>query len=276
MSLKNQTASDRLAQIPMVRSACSWISVFYGETKSNNPSLKSLCEGLENSVTLLRLVACQKVAPVMTKLKPQSVRSKVLEVQDAMSIVAYGTIECVQYAVTCVMAMVQQLNDLSLVGRAVSVSSMGLDPALNISEALVERVLPPTDDEKKDADGLVEEFQADAIRRYSVRLLTVSITLCRRTIEMARVKMQPAQIMDALSTSPGRLWVVQTSWLVVAWSLEQLPQCVQHQIVSAFFLIAQQYIKATQQSESIHDTIQCVCATLVTPNTTKDGQEKLE
>nr|XP_057937060.1 perilipin-2-like isoform X2 [Doryrhamphus excisus] len=275
----------------MVRSACSRFSVLYGETKSHHPSLKFLCEGLENSVALFSLVACHKVAPVMTKLKPQisfandvacksldwleatfpvlhtptdqviaGVRSKVLEVQDAMTIVAHGTIDCMQHAVTCVMAILQQVEDQPLVGGAVSESSIGLQSELNISEA---QICSPTDD----ADGLVDGFQADVLRRYSVRLLTVSITLCRRTIQLAGVKMQPAQIMDALSTSSCHLWVVQTSWLVVAWGLEQLPQCVQHQVVSAFFLITQLYIKATQQSESIHDTIRCLYAAPELPPT---------
>lgn len=76
------------------------------------------------------------------------VRSKVLEIQDVVSIAAHGTVDCAQQAVTCVMARVQKPADQSLVGKAVSVSTRGLASALNVSEALVDRMLPPTEEEK--------------------------------------------------------------------------------------------------------------------------------
>ncbi|XP_077426830.1 perilipin-2-like isoform X2 [Vanacampus margaritifer] len=281
MSLNKQTAASRVAQLPLVRSAYGNLSVLYGETKSINASLKSVCEGLESGVTLFGSVAVQRVSPVITKLKPQvsfandvacksldwleatfpvlhtptdqlvaGVRSKVLEVQDAVNIVAHGTVDCVQHAVTCMMAKVQQPVDQSLVERAVSASNVGLDSALNISEALVDRMLPPTEEEKKEEVVLVEDSQAAAFEsRYSVRLMTLSITLCRRTIQLAGAKIHSAQIMEALSTNSGQRRILQSSWLALTWSLEQLPLHVQQQIVSTFFYFTEMYnLRAVQQS----------------------------
>ncbi|XP_077379606.1 perilipin-2-like isoform X2 [Festucalex cinctus] len=281
MSQNKQTATARVAQLPLVRSAYDNLTVLYGETKSSHANLKSVCEGLESGVTLFGSVALQRVSPVIVKLKPQvsfandvacksldwleatfpvlhtptdqivaGVRSKVLEVQDVVNIVAHGTVDCVQHAVTCMMARVQQPDDQSLVGKAVSASSVGLDSALNISEALVDRMLPPPEKEKKEEDVAVENSEVAALeRRYSVRLMTLSITLCRRTIQLAGAKIHSTQIMEAFSASPGQLRILQTSWLALTWSLEKLPLHVQQQIVSAFFHFKQMYnLRVTQQS----------------------------
>ncbi|XP_061889197.1 uncharacterized protein LOC133639690 isoform X1 [Entelurus aequoreus] len=262
MSPQTQNAAARLAQIPMVHSAWSRLSDLYGGTKSRNPGLKCVCEDLESRVTLLGLLACRQVAPVITQLQPQisfandvacksldwlevtfpvlhaptdqilaGVRSKVLEVQGAVSSVAMGTVQRV-------MAMLQQADPQSpaMLQPADPRSLVSVD-----SEALVERTRrwPPPED--TNADWPVEEVETD--RR---RLGTLSITLCRRA------KVQSAQIMEAWSTSTCHLRVVHTSWLVVAWSLEQLPQWLQQQIVSAFLLLTHMY--NSQQQHSV-----CLC-----------------
>ncbi|XP_072772559.1 uncharacterized protein [Nerophis lumbriciformis] len=249
MSPQTQNAAARLAQIPMVHSAWSSLSGLYGGAKSRNPGLKCVCEGLESRVTLLGLLACRKVAPVITQLQPQisfandvacrsldwlevtfpvlhapthqvmaGVRSKVLEVQDAVSSVAMGTVQRV-------MAMLQQADHHQ--------SLVMLQQADHQSPG--QRGLCVVD-----ADWPVEEVETD-----TRRLGTLSITLCRR----ARV--QSAQMMEAWSTSTCHLRVVHTSWLVVAWSLEQLPQWLQQQIVSAFLLLTHMY---NSQQHSV-----CLC-----------------
>lgn len=63
-----------------------------------------------------------------------------LDLRDVVNIAASGTMGCVQ-----------QGNDSaihSLVERAVAVASVGLTSALDVSEALVDRVLPPDQEEK--------------------------------------------------------------------------------------------------------------------------------
>nr|XP_061843861.1 perilipin-2-like isoform X2 [Nerophis lumbriciformis] len=197
MSPQTQNAAARLAQIPMVHSAWSSLSGLYGGAKSRNPGLKCVCEGLESRVTLLGLLACRKVAPVITQLQPQisfandvacksldwlevtfpvlhapthqvmaGVRSKVLEVQDAVSSVAMGTVQRV-------MAMLQQADhhqSLVMLQQADHQSLVSVD-----SEAVVEhtRRRPPPED--TNADWPVEEVETD-----TRRLGTLSITLCRR------------------------------------------------------------------------------------------------
>lgn len=71
-SQKGPSAVARLAQLPVVHSACSKLLVLYADTKCNHPSLKSVCEVLENKVTALGSAACHRVSPVMVKLEPQS------------------------------------------------------------------------------------------------------------------------------------------------------------------------------------------------------------
>ncbi|XP_061736779.1 perilipin-2-like isoform X2 [Nerophis ophidion] len=251
MSPQTQNAAARLAQIPMVHSAWSRLSVLYGGTKSRSPGLKCVCEGLESRVTLLGLLACRQVTPVITQLQPQislandvacrsldwleatfpvlhapadqvmaGVKSKVLEVRGAVSSVAMGTVQRV-------MAMLQQAHHRS---------RGSLD-----SEVLVERTRRWSPPEDTNADWPVEQVETD--RR---RLGTLSITLGRRA------KVQSAQIMDTLSSSTCHLRVVHTSWLLVAWSLEQLPQWLQQQIVSAFLLLTHMY--NSQQRVCLCDT----------------------
>ncbi|XP_077460317.1 perilipin-2-like [Stigmatopora argus] len=294
MSLNKQPAvTTRLAQLPLVRSAFANLSEMYGDTKSSIPAFRSVSEGLEGGVTLITSVACQGMSPVITKLKPQvsivndvacksldwleekfpvlqtstdqlvaGFRSKALEMQDAVSIVAHGTVDCVQYAVRSIMARDKQPDDRSLIGRAASVSSKGLDSALNMSEALVDRMLPPLEEEKKEEDILVADSEEVTLgRKYSVRLVTLSITLCRRTIQLAGSKMQSAEIMAALSTSSDQLRILQTSWMALTWGLERFPLHVQEQIVSALFYFTQRYnLRVAPQRLSNPESGECVTA----------------
>lgn len=60
---KGQSAAGRLAKVPLVRSACSRLSVFYSAIKCSHPSLKSLCEGLESSVTAMLTLVILSLQP---------------------------------------------------------------------------------------------------------------------------------------------------------------------------------------------------------------------
>lgn len=65
-------------------------------------------------------------------------------------VAATGAVERVQHTVTWVMSRLQ-LHDaanLLLMERALSVVTERLDAALSFSEALVDQVLPPTDEDK--------------------------------------------------------------------------------------------------------------------------------
>ncbi|XP_026215378.1 perilipin-2-like isoform X2 [Anabas testudineus] len=224
---KGPSAVARLAQLPVVHSACSKLLVLYADTKCNHPSLKSVCEVLENKVTALGSAACHRVSPVMVKLEPQisiandvacrsldwlettfpvlhappeqvvvTAKNKMHELQDAVGIAANGTVGCVQHSVAWVMERVQQVDDgteRSLVKRAISVASVGLDSALNMSEALVDQVLPPTEEDKEAAAHVVG-FEVATVRSCPVRLVSLAAKLCRRSYHMVWAKMQSVQV----------------------------------------------------------------------------------
>lgn len=67
------------------------------------------------------------------------------EIQEVVSIAANGSVDCVQLAVA---RLVSDQAERPLVARAIGVAVMGLDSALSTSEALMDRVLPPTEEEK--------------------------------------------------------------------------------------------------------------------------------
>lgn len=73
------------------------------------------------------------------------------EIQEVVSIAANGSVDCVHMAVTRLVGGAQHASDQAeqpLVARAISVVIMGLDSALSMSEALMDQVLPPTEEEK--------------------------------------------------------------------------------------------------------------------------------
>lgn len=73
------------------------------------------------------------------------------EIQNVVSIAANGSVGCAHMAVTWLMGRMQQADDRAeqpLVERAVGMASVGLDSALMMSEALMDRVLPPTEEDK--------------------------------------------------------------------------------------------------------------------------------
>lgn len=73
------------------------------------------------------------------------------EIQALVSIAANGSVVCMHMALTWLMGIMQQgvpQPDGSLVKRAVGVTSKGLGLALNLSEALVDRKLSISNDDK--------------------------------------------------------------------------------------------------------------------------------
>ncbi|XP_040892644.1 perilipin-2-like isoform X2 [Toxotes jaculatrix] len=227
---KVRSAAARLAELPVVHSACTKLSVLYTVTKCSHPNLKTVCEVLENSVTALGTAACIRVSPVIVKLEPQistandvacksldwlettfpvlhspteqivaTAKNKIYEIQDVVSITANGTKDCVQHTVTWVMERMQPGDDgidSTLVERAISVAIVGLDSALSISEALVDQVLPPSEEDRKEpAAHLVEGFEAATLRRnYPARVVSLTAKLCQRTYHMVVAKMHSVQV----------------------------------------------------------------------------------
>nr|XP_019955898.1 PREDICTED: perilipin-2-like isoform X1 [Paralichthys olivaceus] len=276
---KTQNAAVRLSKLPLVHTACVTLSLLYADTKHNHPNLKAVCEVLENTVTVLCSVASERVSPVIVQLEPQissangvacksldwlettfpvlhtpteqivaTAKNRMHEIQEVMSIAANGTVDCVQHTVTWVMERMQQAGDgttHTVVERAVSVASEGLDSALSVAEALVDQVLPPNEEDKKAAAAAahsVRGFEAATLgRRFPVRLVSLTVKLCRRTCYVVGAKMHSVQVVETLSWSSVLVQDVQMSWLTWVWSLRGLPQYLQHQAVSVLFFISQMY-----------------------------------
>lgn len=72
------------------------------------------------------------------------------EIQDVVSIAANGSAECVSMGVAWLMVRVEipQNRGLPLVDRPVAAAAAGLEIALTRSEALVDRMFPPAEDDK--------------------------------------------------------------------------------------------------------------------------------
>ncbi|XP_049899995.1 perilipin-2-like [Epinephelus moara] len=262
---KGPTAAARLAKLPIVHSACTKLSELYSDTKCSHPHLRSVCEVLESSVTAV-------VSPVIVKLEPQisiandvacrsldwletsfpvihtpteqivaSAKDKMHEIRGVVSIAANGTVDCVEHTVLWLTGGIQQTEaqaDQSLLERAISVASVGLESALIVSESLMDRMLPPTEEDKEEEAHLVEGFEAATLRRrYPVRLVSFAIKLCKRTYN----RMQSVQVMESLSRSPALIQDLRASWLTLAWSVQVLPQYLQNQLLSAVFFVSQMY-----------------------------------
>ncbi|KAM4603575.1 perilipin-2-like [Polymixia lowei] len=173
-----------------------------------------------------------------------SAKNKMLEVKDVVSIVGNGIMDCVQHTITIVIGKTtRKMTDYnmvnpSLVERAINVAGLGLDSALNLSEALMDLVLPQADMDEQ--AKTLEGFEVATVgTSYSVRMVSLTAQLCRRTYHKA--KMHNVKVLHSLSKSPGVVEQLQASWLTLAWGIHSLPQYVQHQAVCAFFFVLQLY-----------------------------------
>ncbi|KAK2918929.1 hypothetical protein Q8A73_003300 [Channa argus] len=272
---KGPSAAARLAKLPVVHSACSKLLVLYADTTCSHPNLKSVCEVLENKVTALGSAACDRVSPVMAKLQPQisiandvackgldwletrfpvlhspieevvaTAKTKMHGIQDAVSIAAIGTMGVVQHTVTLLMERTQQADDgtnQSLVKRAIDVAIVGMDSALNMSEALVDHMLPPTEEDKAEEATHIVVFEATTLRSYPVRLVSLAAKLCRRSCHVVWAKIHSVEVTAIVLRSSSLVPDLQTTCLTLAWSIQRLPQYLQHQVVSVFFFISQMY-----------------------------------
>ncbi|XP_043969871.1 perilipin-2-like [Gambusia affinis] len=281
-------AAARLVKLPVVRSACATLSVLYRDAKSSNPSLKSLCDALESGVTALSTAACTRASPVIVKLEPQisiannfackgldwletsfpvllsppdevvaAAKSKVNEIRDVVCVAAGGTVVTVQHTVTWVISRLHQAGNnenQSMVEKAISMASMGLDSALTMSEALVDQVLPLPEEEKiEEETHLVEGFEASVrLGSYPGRMMKLTAKVCWRTYQMVGSKIHFVQITESLSRPTTLVQDLQTSCQTLVWSLHGLPQYFQHQVVSVFLFFNQMCHLSSSSSRQEH------------------------
>ncbi|XP_029605187.1 perilipin-2 isoform X2 [Salmo trutta] len=224
----SQNVVFRLANLPMVSSACALVSVLYCDTKRNHPYIRSLCKVVEISVTTLTSVACNSATPIIIKLEPQisivndlackgldklestlpvlqqpsqqivsDVKNIMMEAKDAVAIAVHGAKNCMYYTLTGMVAMTKgasggRANTVSL-ENAVQLVSVGLEYALSLSETLVDQALPPTDEEM-DEVKTVKGFDIAARPSSPVRLVSLTVKLCRRAYHQAEEKMRSVKV----------------------------------------------------------------------------------
>ncbi|XP_023812916.1 perilipin-2 [Oryzias latipes] len=245
------SAAARMAKLPAVRSACAALSILYKDVKGSSPGVRVLCEALESRVGALSTEACSRASPLMDKLENQislannvacksldwleasfpiiqsptdqvvaSAKTKIHEIRGKVSIAASGTVECLQHTVSWIVTRMLPADGTtqSVAERALSLANMGLD----FSEALLDHVLPPTEEENEAKAHLVEGFEGGSGRERS-RIVSLSVKLYRRTYHVVICKVQSFQ--DLQTT----------------WKLQELQKYMQHLAVSAFFFITQMY-----------------------------------
>lgn len=105
-------------------------------------------------VTWQRRYDSQQTGSLLALSLPQLVataKDKVGEIQDVVSIAANGSADCVNTGVAWLMVRLEVAQDRAgqpLVDRAIAAAAVGVDSALTMSEALVDQMLPPTEDDK--------------------------------------------------------------------------------------------------------------------------------
>ncbi|KAM9769399.1 lipid storage droplets surface-binding protein 1-like isoform 2-T2 [Menidia menidia] len=282
-NLKVPSAVARLAQLPVVRSACATLLELYNDAKSSSCNLKSMCEAMEGRATALS----STVAPVILKFEPQisianevacksldwletsfpvilsptdqvvaTAKNKMQEIQDVVSITAKGTMGCVQYTVTWAMSRILPADgaDQSLVERVVSVAGVSLDSVLSLSEAFMDQTKPTR------SRVLRVRLTRDNTPSASFPSLliclrgpTTWLAAGPRLSRCATSSVSPALTQQVLETVSRSTSLVQCSWMSLVCSLQGLPQYFQYQAVSAFFFVAQMYNVSSLPSKQIQN-----------------------
>lgn len=107
-------------------------------------------------VTWQRRYDSQQTGSLLVLTLPQLVataKDKVAEIQDVVSIAANGSADCVNMGVAWLMVRLEVAQDRAgqpLVDRAIAAAAVGVESALTMSEALVDQMLPPTEDKGLD------------------------------------------------------------------------------------------------------------------------------
>ncbi|NXE97719.1 PLIN3 protein, partial [Menura novaehollandiae] len=61
----------RVANLPLVSSACDMVSSAYTCTKESHPCVRSVCDAAEKGVKTLTAAAASGAQPLLTRLEPQ-------------------------------------------------------------------------------------------------------------------------------------------------------------------------------------------------------------
>ncbi|XP_015742014.1 perilipin-3-like isoform X1 [Coturnix japonica] len=221
-----QNVVVRVANLPLVSSACSTVSSAYTSTKENHPYVRSMCDAAEKGVKTLTAAAVSGAQPILSKLEPQistaneyackgldKLEEKLPILQQPTEKVVAGTRELVLGTVMGVReAMSRAVGraygavwggvertqrrlscsiDTVVGSRLGQLLADGTDTVLDKSEELVEHYLPGTDE----ADGTEVTSREQRRRRQSrmVRVGSISAKLKDRALRRSLGELQWAQ-----------------------------------------------------------------------------------
>ncbi|CAM4559757.1 unnamed protein product [Lepidochelys olivacea] len=226
---EQQTAGDRVAGLPLVRSACEMASASYTATKETHPAIKGVCEVVETGVRAITSAAITGARPILDQLEPQlaaaneyahkgldTLEGKLPVLQQTVQKVASDAQDLVCATMVgakdAVCSMVTEVKDVvtSMVGVAQgavqesvevtkSTVTSSMNMALGKSEQLMDHYLPMTEEELSELATPVEGSGEQ--KSYFVRLGSLSIKLHQRAYQHALGKMRQARqhTLEALS-----------------------------------------------------------------------------
>ncbi|XP_061871228.1 perilipin-3-like isoform X2 [Colius striatus] len=209
----------RVANLPLVSSACGMVSTAYNCTKDSHPYVRSVCAAAEKGVKTLTAAAVSGAQPLLTKLEPQlstaneyackgleKLEEKLPILQQPPERVVAGTRELVSSTVGLAQGAV-----LGGVGRTQRVLSSGLstvvgsrvgqllltgvNTVLGKSEELVERFLPEADEELAVVGtGVARAGQQRRRQSCFVRVGSLSAKLQHQALRRSLGELRRAQL----------------------------------------------------------------------------------
>ncbi|CAM5146571.1 unnamed protein product [Natator depressus] len=226
---EQQTAADRVAGPPLVRSACEMASASYAATKETHPAIKAVCEVAETGVRAITSAAITGARPILDQLESQiaaanecarkgldTLEGKLPVLQQTVQKVASDAQDLVRATMVgakdAVCSTVTEAKDVvtSMVGVAKgavqesvevtkSTVTSSMNMALGKSEQLMDHYLPMTEEELAELATPVEGSGEQ--KSYFVRLGSLSIKLHQRAYQHALGKMRQARqhTLEALS-----------------------------------------------------------------------------
>ncbi|XP_037771264.1 perilipin-3 isoform X2 [Chelonia mydas] len=205
-----QNVVSRVANLPLVSSACDLVSMAYTSTKERHPHIRSLCDVAAKGVKTMTEATINCAQPVLTKLEPQiaaanefackgldKLEEKLPILQqptdkvllDAKELVT-GTRDAMNSRVTEVLDKTMQAAKSAVTSGMSTVMGSRVGPVSGAeamqgkSVDLVDHSLPITDDELAKLAASVKGFEVASVeqqQKYFVRLGSLATELCQRT-----------------------------------------------------------------------------------------------
>ncbi|XP_043383155.1 perilipin-3 isoform X3 [Chelonia mydas] len=253
-----QNVVSRVANLPLVSSACDLVSMAYTSTKERHPHIRSLCDVAAKGVKTMTEATINCAQPVLTKLEPQiaaanefackgldKLEEKLPILQqptdkvllDAKELVT-GTRDAMNSRVTEVLDKTMQAAKSAVTSGMSTVMGSRVGPVSGAeamqgkSVDLVDHSLPITDDELAKLAASVKGFEVASVeqqQKYFVRLGSLATELCQRTYlqSVSKVRLLHQSMQENFSQIQHTIDLqVDTLVLVMSWRITQQLQTI--------------------------------------------------